>query len=178
MSHFIGDWMADLAILEEHLRTVEYKTSTDRLKKFGIKRSVGGSVCMGYTWRGKMSKSKCREWCIEKKKYKTKLLSERPELWETFEEFRDLYFPHFDFTGIMLNKNYAMGKHKDKANIGESVLVCCGNYEGGATCVQLEDGTIQKFDARLNPVTFDGSLYEHYVEPFTGDRFSAVFFRD
>ena len=36
MSHFIGDWMSDLAILEEWLRTVEYKTATARLEKFKI----------------------------------------------------------------------------------------------------------------------------------------------
>ena len=178
MSHFIGDWHADLAILEEHLRTVEYKTASDRLNKFGIKRSVGGSVLMGYTWKGYLSPTKQREWCCKKKKFKTKLMSERPDLWDVFEEFRDIYFPNFEFTGVQLNKNYALGKHKDKANVGESVLVCCGDYTGGLTCVELDDGTIQKFDGRLRPVVFDGSKYTHWVESFEGDRFSIVFFRD
>ena len=178
MTHFIGCWMADLAILEEWLRTVEYKTGTDRLNKFGIKRSVGGSVLMGYTWKGYLSPTKKREWCCDRKKFKTKLMSERPDLWNALEEFRDLYFPNFEFTGVQLNYRYALGPHKDKANVGESVLVCCGEYTGGLTCVELEDGTVQKFDARLNPVTFDGSKYEHWVEPFEGDRFSIVFFRD
>ena len=178
MSHFIGDWMSDLAILEEHLRTVEYKTASDRLKKFGIKRSVGGSVLMGYTWKGYLSPTKAREWCCEKKRFKSKLLSERPDLLEAFYGFRDLYFPNFEFTGCQLNYNYALGKHKDKANLGESVLVCCGDYTGGLTCVELEDGTIEKFDARTMPVIFDGSRFTHWVEPFEGDRFSIVFFRD
>tara|TARA_R110000796_G_scaffold49080_2_gene117485 strand:- start:407 stop:829 length:423 start_codon:yes stop_codon:yes gene_type:complete len=115
---------------------------------------------------------------VKKKKFKTKLMSERPDLWEAFEEFRDLYFPHFDFSGVQLNYNYALGPHKDANNVGESVLVCTGDYEKGATCVELEDGTIQRFDARLRPVCFDGSKYTHYVEDFTGDRFSCVFFRD
>lgn len=178
MSHFIGCWMSDLAILEEHLRTVEYKTATARLEKFKIKRSVGGSVFMGWTWRGYLSPTKEREYCCKKKKFKTKLMSERPDLWEAFEEFRDLYFPHFDFSGVQLNHNYAIGPHKDANNVGESVLVSCGYYTGGLTCVEMEDGEIQKFDARLRPVVFNGSKYTHYVEPFTGDRFSIVFFRD
>lgn len=178
MSHFIGDWMADLAILEEWLRTVEYKTATSRLEKFKIKRSVGGSVFMGYTWRGYLTPTSQREWCCKKKKFKTKLLSERPDLWNALEEFRDLYFPKFDFTGVQLNRCYALGPHKDSNNVGESVLVCTGDYEGGATCVELENGTVQRFDARTMPVIFDGSKYTHWVEPFEGDRFSAVFFRD
>ena len=108
----------------------------------------------------------------------TTFTGDRPDLWEAMEDFRDHHFPLFDFTGIQLNKNYALGKHKDKANIGESVLVCCGDYDGGLTCVELEDGTIQKFDARLRPVIFDGSKYTHWVQPFEGERFSIVFFRD
>jgi hypothetical protein len=178
MSHFIGDWMADLAILEEWLRTVEYKTATARLEKFKIKRSVGGSVFMGYTWRGYLTPTKKRDWCCKRQKYKTKLMSERPDLWEALEEFRDLYFPLFQFSGVQLNYRYALGPHKDNANIGESVLVCCGEYTGGDTCVELEDGTIQRFDARLRPVVFDGSRFTHWVEPFEGDRFSVVFFKD
>ena len=103
MNNFIGDWMADLAILEEWLRTIEYKTATSRLQKFGIKRSEGGSVFMGYTWMGYLSTTKSREWCPCRKKFKTKLLSERPDLWEALEEFRDIYFPNFEFTGVQLN---------------------------------------------------------------------------
>ena len=44
MTEFTGDWYTDLYILEELLHTVEYNTASKRLKNFGIKRSVGGSV--------------------------------------------------------------------------------------------------------------------------------------
>ena len=71
MSYFSGDWKSDLLVLESFLETIEYKTATDRLKAFGIKRSEGGSVTLGYTSRGKMSETKCREFCPIKKKYKT-----------------------------------------------------------------------------------------------------------
>ena len=177
MVQFIGDWYADLYILEELLRTIEYKTGTNRLQKFGIKHSEGGSVFMGYTWMGHLSSTKQRDWCCIKKKFKTKLLSERPDLWESMEEFRDLYFPLFQFTGIQFNYCYKIGPHKDAANVGESVLICCGDYTGGETCVDI-DGEVVKFDARLRPVTFDGSKYTHWVQPFEGTRFSVVFFRD
>ena len=178
MKHFIGSWMADLAILEEHLRTIDYRTATSRLQKFGIKYKEGGSVFMGYTWRGYLSPTQEREWCCKKKKYKTKLMSERPDLWEALEEFRDLYFPHFQFTGVQLNHNYKIGPHKDNNNVGESVLVSCGDYDGGLTCVEMEDGIVQKYDARTMPIIFDGSKFTHWVEEFSGERFSVVFFRD
>ena len=174
---FTGDWMSDLAILESYLCDLEYKTGTARLKKFGIKRSEGGSILYGYTFRGFLSKTKSREWCPCKKKFKTTLLTERPDLLEVFEDFRDNYFPGFEFSSVQLNYNYALGPHKDKNNSGESVLVCCGEYEGGATIVEI-DGIEQSFDARIHPVVFDGSLYTHWVEKFEGDRYSVVFFRD
>tara|TARA_R110000851_G_scaffold167740_2_gene313527 strand:+ start:2701 stop:3237 length:537 start_codon:yes stop_codon:yes gene_type:complete len=178
MTTFTGDWYADLYILEGLLRTIEYKTATARMQKFKIKQSEGGSVFMGYTWRGYLSPTKQREYCCLKKKFKTKLLSERPDLWSALEDFRDHHFPLFEFTGIQFNYNYKIGPHKDAANVGQSVLVSCGDYTGGETCVQLEDGTIQKFDARLRPVIFDGSKYTHWVSEFSGERFSVVLFRD
>tara|TARA_R110002153_G_scaffold183740_1_gene336954 strand:+ start:1381 stop:1914 length:534 start_codon:yes stop_codon:yes gene_type:complete len=177
MTEFTGDWYTDLYILEELLHTVEYNTASKRLKNFGIKRSVGGSVFMGYTWGKRITDTRNRDYCPCRKKYKTVLLSARPDIWQAMEDFRDQHFPHFDFTGLQLNKNYALGKHKDKPNVGESILVCCGDYEGGLTCVEV-DGEIQKFDGRLRPVVFDGSKYTHWVEPFEGERFSVVFFRD
>ena len=170
--------MADLAILEEWLRTVEYKTATARLEKFKIKRSVGGSVFMGYTWRGYLTPTKKRDWCCKRQKYKTKLMSERPDLWEALEEFRDHHFPNFNFSGVQINRNYALGPHRDANNVGESVLVSCGDYTGGLTCIEMDDGEVVKFDARLRPVVFNGSKYKHWVEKFSGTRFSAVFFRD
>ena len=174
---FTGEWMSDLAILESYLCDLEYKTGTARLKKFGIKRSEGNSILFGYTFRGFLTKTKSRVWCPFKKKFKTTLLTERPDLMEVFEEFRDHYFPGFDFSSVQLNKNYKIPRHIDNNNVGESVLVCCGDYEGGATIVEV-DGIEQSFDGRTMPICFDGSKYYHWVEDFTGTRYSCVFFRD
>ena len=173
---FTGNWMADLSILESYLDEIDYKTGTARLQKFGIKRSVGGSILFGYTFRGYLTPTKSREWCPCKKQFKTKLLSENPELLDMFEEFRDFYFPGFEFSSVQINKNYKIPRHIDSNNSGESVLISFGDYEGGLTCVEMETGLV-KFDARTMPVVFDGSKYYHYVESFTGTRFSCVFFR-
>ena len=174
---FTGYWEHDLQILEAFLEDIEYKTATSRLQKFKIPRSQGGSVLMGYTFRGHLSKDKSRVWCPKMKKFETTLLTDRPDLWLYFEMFRDLYFKHFKFTGVQLNHNYKIPPHKDANNIGESVLICCGNYTGGSTIVEI-DGVLNYFDGRKHPVIFDGSKYTHWTDDFKGERYSLVFFSD
>ena len=176
MQYFIGEWYSDLAILECYMRTIKAKTGTNRLKKFKIKNSVGYSVTYGYVKFGYMSKTKSRKFCEENKMYESVLLTERPELLEVFSEFRDIYFTDFDFNSIQLNYNYALGKHRDRGNCGNSVLVACGDYTGGLTVVEYEN-EIKKYNARLKPIIFDGCKYYHYVEEFVGDRYSLVFYK-
>lgn len=172
---FTGDYQLDTEILLEYIKNLKYNTATARMKKFNIKRSVGGSILYGDTWRSYLSKNKNREYDEKRKKYLTEVKRLNPKLQSVFEEFRDFHFPHFHFTQVQLNKNYKIPRHIDSQNIGESVLVCCGNYKGGLTCIEKENG-IEKRDARKQPVIFNGSKYYHYVEDFKGDRFSLVFF--
>ena len=176
MKFFIGEWYSDLAILECYMRTIEYKTGTNRLKKFKIPKNIGGSVTLGYVKNPYMSKTKSRKYCEENGLYESTLLTERPELLEVFTEFRNIYFTDFDFNSIQLNYNYALGPHRDRGNCGESILVSCGDYTGGLTVVEFDD-EIKKYDARLKPIIFDGCRYLHYVEPFLGDRYSLVFYK-
>jgi hypothetical protein len=172
---FIGDWYADLAILEAFMITIKYNTGTNRLKKFKIKKSVGGSVTYGYVKLGYLSPTKSRKYCEQNGLYESTLLTERPELMDVFTEFRDIYFKDFEFNSIQLNYNYKLGPHRDRGNTGESVLVCLGEYTGGRTVVEYENKII-KYDAREMPIRFDGSKYIHYVEEFLGNRFSLVFY--
>jgi hypothetical protein len=176
MKFFIGEWYSDLAILECYMKSIEYKTGTNRLKKFGIPKNIGGSITYGYVKFGYMSPTKNRKYCEKNDMYESVLLTERPELMEVFSEFRDIYFYGFEFNSIQLNYNYALGPHRDKGNCGDSVLVCCGDYTGGDTVVELEDRDVL-FDAREMPIRFDGSKYIHYVNSFEGNRYSLVFYK-
>ena len=176
MKYFIGEWFSDIAILECYMKSIEYKTGTNRLKKFKIPKSVGGSITYGFVKFGYMSPTKSRKYCEENGLYQSTLLTERPELLEVFTEFRDIYFKDFEFNSIQLNKNYALGRHIDRGNNGNSVLVACGDYSGGLTVVEYEN-EIKKYDARLQPTIFDGCKYYHYVEPFVGQRYSLVFYK-
>lgn len=80
----------------------------------------------------------------------------------------------FQYDGIQLNHNYESLKHIDKNNVGESVLVSFGEYEGGELVV--EDVI---YDTRLQPILFDGSKYYHWNKPIVnGNKYSLVFFKN
>ena len=74
-----------------------------------------------------------------------------------------------------MNKNFKCPPHKDSKNIGESVLCCFGDFTGGETVVDYESKT-RTYNSLNGPVRFNGSLYKHWVLPYTGTRYSLVFF--
>jgi len=92
----------------------------------------------------------------------------------------------FPFTSISLNKDYAAALHRDKGNAGPSVGRAVGDFQGGqlrywhGVAPNVELALLKRagsavLDVRHGPVFFDGN-YPHCVEPFSGERFSAVFF--
>jgi len=92
----------------------------------------------------------------------------------------------FPWTSISLNKNYAAARHVDKGNWGPSALRAVGDCTGGQlrywpnsprsrdlSILDEKDSLV--LDARHGVVLFDGNN-PHSVEPYTGERFSLVFF--
>ena len=77
----------------------------------------------------------------------------------------------------MINKNYQVGRHLDAKNVGESVLVTFGDFEGGHTRVWNRNNEYEDLDSRDNPIKFDGSKFYHECLPFTGTRYALVFFK-
>jgi len=177
--YFINCWYSDLMILSEILDEVEFYSGTDRknmLKRAGYEKDKdSGSMLFGVTWRSWLSKTKSRTYDKETGLYRTKVYDNYPYLKDVFKEFSKLYFPDFKWSQIQLNKNFKCPPHRDSANVGESILVSCGDYIGGLTAVDI-DGKIEKFDSRERPFKFDGSKYLHWVEPYKGKRYSLVFF--
>ncbi len=173
---FTGDYLSDLIILTEYLDEIEFYSGTERKKMLYVPQKQGGSMLYGITWRGYLSPNKTRTPDPETGLYRTKCYDLYPHLKDIFREFADFHFPNHEWEQVQLNRNFPCPVHKDSTNIGASVLVCCGDYEGGLTCVEKED-KILKFDARNSPIKFDGSKYYHWVEPIkNGTRYSLVFF--
>lgn len=94
-----------------------------------------------------------------------------PELYEALRALGDQIVP-FTYDGITINQNTVMGPHKDKGNLGSSLLVTLGKYSGGSFILE---GSPQ--ETRYNPIVFNGDEQLHWAEPFEGTRFSIIYFK-
>ena len=177
MKFFIGEWFADNAIMRSYLDEVQFYSGTERRKMLNVPPSQGGSMLYGLTWRGYLAPGRTRTPSAYPKLYKTKVMDDYPKFEEIFKEFGELHFSPHKWSQTQMNRNFPCPKHKDSTNVGESVLCCFGDYEGGDTMVDYGNGEIQRYDAKERPVKFNGAKYTHWVEPITsGTRYSLVFF--
>ncbi len=87
---------------------------------------------------------------------------------EIYNECRRL-FPEKNFDCVMINKNFQCPAHRDRNNIGDSIIVGLGDYNGGDLVVEGEPHCIL-----YSPLIFNGSEKEHWVDNFTGDRYTVV----
>ena len=187
MKFLTNDWLSDNTIIYNYLSELVLVTGNERSgTKFFCRqkgaKGKGQSCLFGYTWRRNMGRT-IREWDCDKKLYKTKLMSDNPQLLELFKEFSNNYFADFEWTQVQINfmpAGCAAKQHLDTKNTGTSVLVAFGNYTGGHTYVQNEkDRNYIIHDARTEPIKFDGSARRHGVTTVTsGDRYSLVFFNN
>ena len=104
---------------------------------------------------------------------------------------------NFRYTTIQLNKNYASKLHVDGNNQGWSALGAFGNFTGGRIWIYNPNGKVVRrltenvrgwphhkvgdeirgnfHDVRNRVIFFDGRI-PHFVEPYTGERYSFVGF--
>jgi hypothetical protein len=80
----------------------------------------------------------------------------------------------FEFKSIQLNHNLVCPKHKDKNNIGVSLLVSFGEYEGCNIVIENKE-----YNTNCNPVIFNGAEMEHWNSELIGtenNKYSLVYF--
>ena len=84
------------------------------------------------------------------------------------------WFPVFEHIMVTLNKNVECYPHRDKGNLGESVIMFLGEYTGGELC--LEDGRV--FSERGVWHKYDGSKTTHWNNKITsGTKYSIIVHR-
>ena len=175
--YFTGNWWADNAIMVQFLDDVEFYSGSERKKMYKMPKGVdGGSMLLGLTWKSYLSPTKNREYDPESGMSKTKVFSEYPQLKEIFKEFAHIWFPDFVYDQTQMNKNFPCPPHKDSKNIGESIAVGFGQYSGGELVLVNENKKETLINIGIAPFKFNGSLITHYVKPYTGDRYSLIFF--
>ena len=104
-----------------------------------------------------------------------------PQLMRLFKKFMKMHNPDFKFRTVYVNVNTVCQPHFDPKNSGVSLIVGFGQYKGGTTNLfkMSTDGTMCKrsYDISKQSLTFDGSEIIHSSSPFTGQRYSLVFFK-
>jgi len=95
----------------------------------------------------------------------------RPELWAALQAFAAKHVP-IQWDAVQVNDNYSSAPHTDKGNRGDSYIVAFGDFTGGA--LNVSGDTV---DIRHRGYLFNGSQLRHWTEPWTGQRYSLVFFQ-
>jgi len=101
----------------------------------------------------------------------SRITEKYPETYRILQELIHEIDPDFEYTTICCNKNVCALPHVDGNNEGESIIVGLGDYNGGEMVIGGET-----FDVKNKPTRFDGRI-EHYTKPFTGDRYTVIWFR-
>ncbi len=100
-----------------------------------------------------------------------------PDMYQGLLKLAEDYLPDsmkpFDKLAIQVNQNLECKPHFDSTNIGISYLFVIGDFTGG----ELVISNICSVEPNNKLIGFNGSKFEHYVKPFTGNRYSFVFFK-
>jgi hypothetical protein len=149
--------VAELFALLEEREISLVKGARGRARKFGEHRSI----TLGYI-TGRVNKK--YDLSYESKK--------RPKLYTAVLHFGKKICP-FEFHAITINKNLKCARHIDGGNVGKSLLVSIGTYEG---CNIVLEG-FGEYNTNCRPVIFDGGKIYHYnTDLIKGTKYSLVFY--
>jgi hypothetical protein len=110
-----------------------------------------------------------------------------PEVYKALVEFGETIVPKgWDFQTIQLNHNAKAKKHTDKNNVGKSVIIGIGDYQGGELRVFSPDSSKHHdYNIKDKPTMFNGAVLPHETQPFNNPtdyergkgRYTIVYFR-
>jgi FkbM family methyltransferase len=106
----------------------------------------------------------------------SKPTEEHSELFQAMLDLANAINPDHLFSTITINKNVVCSKHKDYHNNGTTMIIGLGDYTGGETVLIDANGEEVEYDIKCKPLYFNGYLTEHYNRPFTGTRYSLMFY--
>ena len=176
MKYFINDFNSDCCILQEYIEDLDF-IHNRRRAKLNSKKGKTFSMLYGLTPYSRITKKISRQKDPNSNYYYTMARTQYPQLMEIFEEFRDLHFSGFQFNTITINKNLQCKEHKDKLNCGKSIMLGLGDYYGGLLGIRDENGKVKLHATQYKLIKFDGHKYSHFTTPFTGTRYTLVFYQ-
>lgn len=95
----------------------------------------------------------------------------KPLIYDELKRLGQIFVP-FKYSSILVNNNTICGAHHDANNVGNSLLISVGDYEG---CKIVVEG--KEYDAKYTPTIFNGSLMEHWnTDDLVGNKYSIVYY--
>ena len=176
--YFTNDFEDDCLTMYMYLEQLPLFKTGNRKKYNGAKgqpiSNVYGTTCFSKTVSN--GKSTYRKKNPDGSGYLTKLKGNHPEFADLFKEFIELYGDDFPFNQVVINRDFKITRHLDAQNVGESMIMAFGDYEGGELVVEDEEGIKVEHSIKNRFLKFNGSKLFHYVKDFTGVRYSLVFY--
>jgi hypothetical protein len=83
--------------------------------------------------------------------------------------------PEFSWTTIQVNKDVLCNKHTDNNNVGLSIALGLGNFEGGGIIQYNLDGSETFIDTK-NKFSYQDGCIPHKTADFKGERYSLIFY--
>lgn len=108
----------------------------------------------------------------------TRVAENNPELYLQLIQIGKLANPDFDFSGIMVNKNCCAKPHRDKNNVGTSIITGLGDYTGGNLCIVSDDNKIYEVDIKHSFVEFDGKSIHYNTPILSGTKWTLIYFKN
>ena len=131
--------------------------------QYRLKAGTGRSAAFGFVNRRSLDPDISR------------LCWQRPKLYKMLLDFGLRYCP-ITFNAITLNQDFAASPHRDRGNRGLSYLVAFGHYQGGELQILDHPDLSGCYSINCQPLIFDGANLTHAVKPFTGHRYSIVYY--
>eukprot|EP01063_Lacrimia_lanifica_P002501 TRINITY_DN11319_c0_g1_i1.p1 TRINITY_DN11319_c0_g1~~TRINITY_DN11319_c0_g1_i1.p1 ORF type:complete len:452 (+),score=45.79 TRINITY_DN11319_c0_g1_i1:75-1430(+) len=99
-------------------------------------------------------------------------------LWTLAEKVVEEVDPSFatQYTAVAFTDNFTGSPHIDTQNIGPFYGIALGEFTGGELCVESSPTEVTCIDTRQRLAKVDGRN-PHWVAPFTGQRFSVIFYQ-
>ena len=101
-----------------------------------------------------------------------------PDVYAKLRALMSKYDPDFHYTHITLNRNLRCKRHTDGGNAGPSYIAAFGRFQGGGLIVEPPGGGRPEttLDCQSKFVMFNGKTQPHETAPFTGERFTLVYY--
>ena len=169
-----------LDVITQALMNLKWNKNFDRRPRINITNEGGGKPnrhCFITGLIRDWSKRSHNNYTASLRISKASKIQKHHKLMQLASMYIKEYDPNFKYTSIQFAKCMHTPKHKDKNNVGDSVIVAFGDYTGGGLIMYDEEGNEHIHNIYHKPLVFNANENYHRTEDFVGTRFTITFFK-